>query len=63
MKKMMLVAGLLLSLSVQGLEVGDAAPEFSAKNQDGVDWVLAEHLSKKPVVVYFYPAAMTGGIS
>lgn len=43
------------------LETGSAAPLFSAKDQDGALWKLEEHLGKKPIVVYFYPAAMTGG--
>lgn len=53
-----MMAGLL---SAWALETGDDAPRFTAKDQDGKDWVLEEHLGGKPVVVYFYPAAMTGG--
>jgi peroxiredoxin Q/BCP len=47
--------------AVSALEVGDATPLFSASDQDGKVWVLKEHLGDKPIVVYFYPAAMTGG--
>lgn len=61
MKKLLMIAGIFAALSIQALEIGDASPKFSAKDQDGNDWVLADHLSEKPVVVYFYPAAMTGG--
>ena len=43
------------------LEKGGVAPEFSAKDQDGNVWELKDHLGEKPIVVYFYPAAMTGG--
>lgn len=42
------------------LNVGDAAPEFSAKTDAGQTWNSKDH-ADKTVVVYFYPAAMTGG--
>ena len=42
------------------LKVGDAAPEFSAKTDAGETWNSDDH-ADKTVVVYFYPAAMTGG--
>lgn len=48
-------------LTVSALEVGDSSPLFQAKDQDGADWVLKSQLGDKPIVVYFYPAAMTGG--
>ncbi len=44
-----------------GVSVGDRAPEFQAVDQDGNPWALSDHLGAKPIVVYFYPAAMTGG--
>lgn len=43
------------------LNVGDPAPEFSAKDDQGSDWKSTEHVGKKILVVYFYPADMTGG--
>ena len=43
------------------LSVGDAAPTFQAKDDLGEAWKSAGHVGKKIVVVYFYPAAMTGG--
>ena len=43
------------------LEVGDKIQEFSAIDQDGQLWKLSDYLGKKNIVVYFYPAAMTGG--
>lgn len=43
------------------LEVGAAAPEFSVKDDTGSDWKSADHFGKKIVVVYFYPADLTGG--
>jgi len=43
------------------LKVGDAAPAFSAKDDTGADWSSKDHVGKHVVVVYFYPADMTGG--
>jgi len=45
----------------QGLSVGDEAPVFKASADDGSTWDISKFLGKKYVVVYFYPAAMTGG--
>lgn len=41
--------------------VGDKTPVFTATTDEGSTWKLADYLGKKNVVVYFYPAAMTGG--
>jgi peroxiredoxin Q/BCP len=41
--------------------VGGTAPAFIANDQDGNLWKSEDHLSKGYLVVYFYPAAMTGG--
>ncbi len=43
------------------LQVGDKAPEFKSVGDDGKSWNSADHVGKKIVVVYFYPADMTGG--
>lgn len=43
------------------LKVGDLAPTFEAKNDLGKDWKSRSTLDKQYLVVYFYPAAMTGG--
>lgn len=43
------------------LKVGDVAPAFSALDQTGKDWKSADHVGKEILVVYFYPADMTGG--
>ena len=43
------------------LEVGDRAPVFQAPADDGSMWRSADHVGGEIVVVYFYPAAMTGG--
>ncbi|MDZ8118118.1 peroxiredoxin [Pontiella agarivorans] len=52
---------LCAGIAVRALEVGQTAPFFTAKDQDGQVWKLEEQLGGKPVLVYFYPAAMTGG--
>lgn len=43
------------------LKVGDKAPVFQAKDDAGKDWKSSDHVGKKIVVVYFYPADLTGG--
>ena len=43
------------------LKVGDAAPYFTVKDDQGKDWKASEHYGKNIVVVYFYPADTTGG--
>ncbi len=43
------------------LRVGENAPGFVANDQDGNLWKFEDHLGKGYLVVYFYPAAMTGG--
>lgn len=60
---LLLTAGALAAepKSSSGLEVGDAAPQFELKTDEGKPWKSAEHYKDKIVVVYFYPAAMTGG--
>jgi thioredoxin-dependent peroxiredoxin len=45
----------------QGLSVGDKAPSFKAIADDGSIWDIQNILGEKIIVVYFYPAAMTGG--
>ncbi len=43
------------------LKVGDAAPVFEASDDSGQTWKSADHVGKNVIVVYFYPADMTGG--
>jgi thioredoxin-dependent peroxiredoxin len=45
----------------QGLSVGDKAPSFKALADDGSTWDIQNIIGEKIIVVYFYPAAMTGG--
>ena len=43
------------------LKVGDAAPAFQQKDDTGGIWKSSDHVGKKVVVVFFFPAAFTGG--
>ena len=43
------------------LKIGDKAPLFTLKDQNGVNTGLSDYLGKKKIVVYFYPRAMTPG--
>jgi len=43
------------------LNIGDKAPDIVLNDQDGNLWQLKDYLGNKNIVVYFYPAAMTGG--
>ncbi len=40
---------------------GDQAPDFELKDQTGTTRQLSEMLKSGPVVLFFYPAAMTAG--
>ena len=50
-----------LTSTLSALEVGDKAPAFSTKDDTGNVWKSSDYVGKKNVIVYFYPAAMTGG--
>ncbi len=43
------------------VNVGDKAPMFEAMDDQGKVWKSAEHIGRKVLVVYFYPADLTGG--
>jgi len=43
------------------VKVGDKAPAFEAKDEQGKTWKLEDRVGKKVVVVFFFPAAFTGG--
>lgn len=59
------IAGLLVSAAaLADLEPGEAAPDFTVDGfQAGepVSFTLSEALSEGPVVLFFFPAAFTGG--
>lgn len=43
------------------INVGDPAPAFEAKDDQGKLWKSADHVGRRILVVYFYPADLTGG--
>ena len=43
------------------MQTGDLAPDFKLKDQSGNDRTLSTMLLNGPVVLFFYPAAMTKG--
>jgi peroxiredoxin Q/BCP len=55
------IIGTLTLSGQQGLSVGDKAPQIIAYSDNGTTWNIKQFLGKKYIVVYFYPAAMTGG--
>jgi peroxiredoxin Q/BCP len=54
---------LLITLNIDAispLEKGDKVPEFSAIDENGKTWELSDQRADY-LVIYFYPAAFTGG--
>src|SRR5690625_4793 len=47
--------------TMQQVEIGDTAPEFEAVTAEGDLWKSSDYSGDQILVVYFYPAAMTGG--
>ena len=43
------------------IAVGKPAPSFTLKDDQGQDWKSSDHFGEGFVVLYFYPADMTGG--
>lgn len=43
------------------MNIGDRVPDFEALDQHGNTVVLRDLLDVGPVVMYFYPKAMTAG--
>jgi peroxiredoxin Q/BCP len=43
------------------LKVGDVAPVFQSRDDQGLTWRSADHVGKKYIVVYFYPGDFTPG--
>ena len=63
-KRLMLIAGLVLTLgwtgSAAALAVGEQAPDFSLNGTDGKPVKLSDLTAKGPIVVYTFIAAFTG---
>lgn len=45
------------------IQAGQAAPDFTLRNQDKEDWNLSEQLDKGDVVLCFFPMAFSGACS
>ena len=43
------------------LKVGDKAPTFQGTDEQGNALKSGDHVGKKMVVIFFFPAAFTGG--
>ncbi|MGH7225673.1 MAG: peroxiredoxin, partial [Gemmataceae bacterium] len=43
------------------LKKGDKAPSFQASDDHGKTWKSSDHVGKKVIVVYFFPADFTRG--
>jgi peroxiredoxin Q/BCP len=43
------------------MDAGELAPDFALSDENGTERTLSEFLAEGPVVLYFYPAAMTAG--
>jgi peroxiredoxin Q/BCP len=55
------LAAFLCWTNLNALEVGDNVPAFEALDDKGKPWQSESYRGKKLLLVYFYPAAMTGG--
>lgn len=51
----------VVAVAQNSVKVGDKAPVFTAKSDTDTSWNLNDFVGKKNVVMFFYPAAMTGG--
>jgi peroxiredoxin Q/BCP len=56
-----LAALLVMNVSAEPLKAGDKAPDFSLKGTDGKVHKLSDYKGKEPVVLAWYPKALTGG--
>lgn len=58
---LLLMLSVLISSNAQ-VSLGEKVPNFTAIDQDGSKWVLKKEMkSAEYMVIYFYPAAFTGG--
>jgi thioredoxin-dependent peroxiredoxin len=47
--------------AARAVDVGDKAPTFKGVDDQGNPWNSADHVGKGVLVVYFFPADLTGG--
>jgi peroxiredoxin Q/BCP len=55
------MAAVLAEEEASELKVGDKAPLFESIDDRGQTWKASEYVGKNILVIYFFPAAMTGG--
>jgi peroxiredoxin Q/BCP len=56
-----LAALFITNINAEPLKVGDKAPDFTLKGTDGKTHKLSDYKGKQPVVLAWYPKALTGG--
>jgi peroxiredoxin Q/BCP len=65
MKRIFVISLLIIGLATQmdaQVSLGEEVPNFTTLDQDHAKWTLKKELKKADyLVVYFYPAAFTGG--
>jgi peroxiredoxin Q/BCP len=47
--------------TIAGVHIGETVPDFELPDQDGTPQRLSGYLNDGPVVLFFYPGAMTSG--
>ena len=47
--------------TLHAVNVGNKAPVFSLLDENGVKWNSTDFIGNKNILIFFYPAAMTGG--
>lgn len=52
---------LLQAQEIKSLKSGDKVPVFTAIDDNNQPWNINDYIGKKNIVIYFFPAAMTGG--
>ncbi len=58
-----ILVGLMINFSGinKTIGIGDSVPDFTTINDEGAEWKLSDHYRYDYIVLYFYPAAFTGG--
>jgi peroxiredoxin Q/BCP len=57
----LLASSVTCTTVAEGVQVGEAAPEFSLPGSDGSQYSLEQFKGKTPVVIAWFPKAFTGG--
>jgi peroxiredoxin Q/BCP len=56
-----IIISLITTTGFAQISIGDKAPVFKATDDQNKEWNAQNYIGKKVIVVFFYPAAMTGG--